>query len=586
MRRDDEMTFERNKVVDALYGILADPVRYDALVRELDAGYRVVLSNDDGDPQDNPTSALDRHFGAVEPDFQGVAKLFERFSYAGMGEKEPSDTAATAFPSMDLTEDGTILQANAAASRLLGVQAGDKTAALELDRGAALLLRRTLRRIASGEGDRSFTFLQAYTNDHADRLMLMLSPTGMLGLGQPVAVLKAVDLGWRPDIGAAIGATFDLTRAELDILQGVVSGSSLSDIASGKERSLATVRTQAKSLLRKTEAKSQIELVRLFAAMSLAAPHAVGGDEADGAKDRRSFMLTREDGRTLQVDVFGPEDGAPVLFVHGFVTGTAMTDAMVEMLHARKLRFIAPWRPAFAGSSPLGEAGEAYFEAVTDDIRLVMDRLGVASATLASRDSGVIYAAAAAKRLGHRAKGVIAIAGTVPTRSHRHLEHIALWQRMFAYSARYFPAALPVLARGAMEMVSAGRLDKLLEGLYASPPIDAFWSHKPEVSRLLKESFEATFVQGTKGYEMDARQTATDWTARSLEGLDVPVHYIHGRQDPVSLLRHVEELAVIHPRISVEVIEDGGQLIWYSHPQQVIEAIGRRLSKAGPNGGR
>jgi hypothetical protein len=35
MRRDDEMTFDRDKMVDALYGILADPVRYDALVREL-----------------------------------------------------------------------------------------------------------------------------------------------------------------------------------------------------------------------------------------------------------------------------------------------------------------------------------------------------------------------------------------------------------------------------------------------------------------------------------------------------------------------------------------------------------------------
>ena len=42
-------------------------------------------------------------------------------------------------------------------------------------------------------------------------------------------------------------------------------------------------------------------------------------------------MLERGDSRTLQVDVFGPEDGSPVLFVHGFVTGTAMTDAALAL---------------------------------------------------------------------------------------------------------------------------------------------------------------------------------------------------------------------------------------------------------------
>ncbi len=568
------MTIDKQKVVDALYGILSDPVGYEALVRELDQSYKTIVANVDHGVADDHHSAFELHLGEVEPDFNRVAQVFERFRFVASGEGANATSAGAKVPIIELGENGAILRANVIATALLGVRAGDTTDALELDCGVNLLLRRAMRRIGADGGDRSFTFLQAYTKDHSARLMLMLSPAPSPGPGRPMAILQGVDLSWRPEIGAAISNTFDLTPAELDILQGIVAGASLAEIAARKKRSLATVRTQAKALLRKTEAKSQLELVRIFSAMSLAVPEdpSSGGD---CSSNRRSFMLERGDSRTLQVDVFGPDDGSPVLFVHGFVTGTAMTDSALALLDMLKLRVIAPWRPAFAGSSPLKGTVDSYLATISDDISLVMDRFGLERATLASRDSGVIYAAAAAKRLGQRTNGVVAIAGTVPTRSRHQLDHIALWQRMFAYSARYFPAALPVLARGAMEMVSAGKLDKLLDGLYETPPIDARWAHEPEVSRLLRESFEATFVQGTKGYEMDARQTATDWSSQSLDGLQVPLLYIHGKHDPISVLWQVEELVARHRGIALEVIPDGGQLIWYSHPERVLSEIRR-----------
>lgn len=576
------MIVDKHRVIEALYGVLSDPLRYEELVRQLDESYRVVFDGGSQSSSKDSVVEIENHFDAIEPHFERVAQVFERFRFVGTrGESEASAIDSKA-PIIEFGENGTILSANAAAIAMLGIKTGDKVDAIELDCGAHLLLRRTLRRIANGGGNQSFTFLQAYTKDHTTRLMLMLSAAPAGRPNHPIATLQGVDLSWRPEIGAAIGSTFDLTMAELDILQGIVAGFSLSEIAVRKSRSLATIRTQAKALLRKTEAKSQLELVRLFSAMSLAAP-ALGNGEAR-SNGRRTFMLKREDERLLQVDVFGPEDGNSILFVHGFVTGTAMTDDAVDFLQKEKLRIIAPWRPAFAGSSPLKGSAEAYVQTISDDIRLVMDRFGLDSVTLASRDSGVIYATAAAKLLGRRANGVVAIAGTVPTRSRHQLDHIALWQRMFAYSARYFPAALPVLARGAMEMITAGKLDKLLEGLYARPAIDAACAYGQQVSGLLRDSFEATFVQGTKGYEIDARQTATDWSAQSLDGLTAPILYIHGRHDPISVLSQVEELAGIYPQISIEVIEDGGQLIWYSHSDVVLQSIARfarRLSKQG-----
>jgi pimeloyl-ACP methyl ester carboxylesterase len=151
---------------------------------------------------------------------------------------------------------------------------------------------------------------------------------------------------------------------------------------------------------------------------------------------------------------------------------------------------------------------------------------------------------------------------------------------MFAYSARYLPIALPVLARGAMEMVANGKLNRLLEVLYAAPPIDAAWAQRPEISEALRESFEGTFVQGTRGYELDARQIALDWSELSLADLAAPVLYLHGRLDPISVLWQVEDLTRRLASVNVETIDDGGQLIWYSHPERVIDVIERFLPRS------
>jgi pimeloyl-ACP methyl ester carboxylesterase/DNA-binding CsgD family transcriptional regulator len=574
---------DRQRIVSALYEMLSNPTGYEGLVASLGAGYGRALGSADL-PQDKDAVELVRaYLDGVEPHFQLVADVFARFRLEVGTQSAPTRSAEDHAPKLELGVTGEILRANAGARRLLGVAAGDTVASLPLDAGDHHLLKRALRELGRDRGGARYTFLQAYSGVDGGRIMLLLS-RGETADGRACGVITVVDLDWRSDIGDALSRTFDLTPAEEDILRSIVAGGSLADLAEAKGRSLATVRTQAKSLLRKTEAKSQLELVRIFAAMCLALPGGLEAPHAGANAGRRSFMVERERHRTLQVDVFGPEDGTPVILVHGFVTGTAMTGAMIEALHAHKIKVIAPWRPAFAGSTPCDATPAAYPDLVCDDIRFVMGRFGVDRTVLVARDSGVIYAGAAAKRLDARVSAVIAVAGTVPTRCRKQLDHIALWQRMFAYSARYLPIALPVLARGAMEMVANGKLDRLLEGLYAAPPIDAAWARKPAIREALRESFESTFVQGTRGYEIDARQTALDWTEQSLTGLAAPVLYLHGRLDPTSVLWQVEDLANLQGSVRVEAVDDGGQLIWYSHPQRVVDAIIRHLPKAAARG--
>jgi pimeloyl-ACP methyl ester carboxylesterase len=240
---------------------------------------------------------------------------------------------------------------------------------------------------------------------------------------------------------------------------------------------------------------------------------------------------------------------------------------------------IAPWRPGFAGSTAAGAAFDSVPDIVTADLHQVLRHFGLRRVPFVGRDAGIIYAAAAAAAPGDAASAVVAVSGMVPTRDRRQLDHIALWQRMFAYAARYFPAALPILARGAMELVSTGKLDRLLDGLYQTPAIDHRLVAVPEIRDILRESFVSTFAHGTRACEVDARRTALDWTALALSGLRVPLVYVHGALDPVSVPRQVDDLAHRTPGMSIETIADGGQLIWYSHPRTIFEVIARHAGQ-------
>jgi DNA-binding CsgD family transcriptional regulator len=408
---------DRKRIVAALYGMLSDTSGYEKLVASLGGSYeRAIKHTADGEESD-AAEGIRSYFDGVEPHFQLVSDVFARFRLEVGDRPEPAEEQDDPGSRIEISLTGEILRATTGAQRILGVSAGDTIESLSLDAGDHHLLKRVLRDLGR-DGSGRFTFLKAYSKVDDTRVMLVLV-RGATPEGRVCAVITLIELDWQADIGDALSRTFNLTPAEEDILRAIIEGRSLADLAKAKNRALATVRTQAKSLLRKTEAKSQIELVRIFAAMCLAMPGAGEAASAGTNLGRRTFMVERERSRTLQVDVFGPEDGTPVILVHGFVTGTAMTGAMIEALHARKIKMIAPWRPAFSGSTPSDTTFAAYPELVHDDIRFVMQRFGVNRTVLVARDSGVIYAGLAAKRLGVRVSAVIAVAGTVPTVSRK-----------------------------------------------------------------------------------------------------------------------------------------------------------------------
>ena len=171
-------------------------------------------------------------------------------------------------------------------------------------------------------------------------------------------------------------------------------------------------------------------------------------------------------GRALGYREYGAEDGAPVVNCHGgLVCGL---DAAPYADAARELgvRIVSPDRPGLGDSG--GQPGRTTSD-WADDVRALLDALGIEQAAVLGWSMGGQYALACAARLGGRVSRAVVIAGALPldddatfarlnpmdrrlTRLAQHHPHVARSVfRTLGEAARHAPDAFAHLtARGAV----------------------------------------------------------------------------------------------------------------------------------------
>lgn len=90
----------------------------------------------------------------------------------------------------------------------------------------------------------------------------------------------------------------------------------------------------------------------------------------------------------FDVDVSGPEDGEPVLLLHGFPQSRRAWDLIVPALHAAGLRTIAPDQRGYSdGARPLGVDSYALPLLAADAVG-ILDALGIEKAHVVGHDWG------------------------------------------------------------------------------------------------------------------------------------------------------------------------------------------------------
>lgn len=149
---------------------------------------------------------------------------------------------------------------------------------------------------------------------------------------------------------------------------------------------------------------------------------------------------------TFDVRVEGPEDGTPVLLLHGFPQSHRSYDAVVPLLTAEGLRAIAFDQRGYSpGARP--EGPDAYrLPLLAGDALGVLDALGVGSAHVVGHDWGAVVAWYLAARHPERVRSLTALAFPHPDSYRAAFRHDPAQQAASEYldffSAESTPDAL------------------------------------------------------------------------------------------------------------------------------------------------
>lgn len=146
----------------------------------------------------------------------------------------------------------------------------------------------------------------------------------------------------------------------------------------------------------------------------------------------------------IAVDIWGDPGGEALLLLHGFPYDPRSFDAVAPLLAQAGLWVVAPYLRGFGPTRFLDDAAMRSGEqgALADDVRALMDALGLARALLAGFDWGGRAACIAAALWPERVRGLLAVGGYLiqdladPSRpAPAAIEHL-VWHQYYLASER------------------------------------------------------------------------------------------------------------------------------------------------------
>ncbi len=563
-----------NEIIDHIYEVAVDPSRLEALMDRWETAIgprRKAIG---------PTQSRLGDIAHWEGHFERASRIMDRF----LGENDGRGPLARVERSAAFMVERNlqISEVNAAATRILGVRAGahlDELALEDIEKGS-LSIEIGRMFVANDSADRLLR-LRSLENDRLIICSLrLISPDG----GPPRVLAMTSELDWPKGYSAVLQEAFDLTEAEVAVLQALTEGHSLTRIAATRGRSVDTVRAQIKSVMGKTETRTQAELVRLtISTLELARPAAnrAADETAAGASGvvppLPIKVLFRPDGRRLEWVEFGAPAGRPVLVLPMAFGLIRWPRAAEQAAQERGLRIVVPLRAGFGRSTPLPRKAE-YLKESAEDLEAICQHLAFAQLPILTMMGDNLLAFELAMRHPERVRAVIACAGVLPFDTHEQYERMHKWHRFVIAGARYTPALLPFMSKAGFAL--SQRIGPLGMGraIYAGSEADLALLDDPEMAAVMVAGSEMHSIPGdhyamTFARDLIAHQTR-NWND-VIEPLSrrLPLHFIFGAQDPQCPPETVAEWRAAHQGVEFTSFDDAGQLVFFSKWRQILPVL-------------
>jgi pimeloyl-ACP methyl ester carboxylesterase len=286
-------------------------------------------------------------------------------------------------------------------------------------------------------------------------------------------------------------------------------------------------------------------------------------------------------GVELSVQLGGPEEAEPILFLHGFPESHRTWRAALPDL-ARDFRVIAPDQRGF-GASDKPEGVEAYkTDRILEDLIALADALSLGRFTLVGHDWGGAVAWLAALRHPDRIARLVIV-----NAPHPYIFQKSLFEDEAQRAASQYISALrnPMMERGIEAMGYETFYEKTFGGhvdLAIVPPVEkqAYlddWHRPGALTAMLNWYRASEMVVPRRGEE---KAEPPIWTKLAFPSIAVPTLVIWAMRDKALLPVQLDGLHALVDDLRIVTVADAGHFIPWERPEPVIAAIRDFMAEA------
>ncbi|SLN58631.1 Alpha/beta hydrolase family protein [Falsiruegeria litorea R37] len=563
MKHAGEIT--RDQVIAAIYETVLRPELYEAFMQAWEEHITQILS----EPQ--VASHLDGRDvqGGMEIDPELQAHFARAHDILNqIGRKVPRTALQDRIASVDgfallATTDGRIIALGKGAGAFFDQRTSIDALNDRLTAGSVTMLEELRRAAHQADGGSDAVVL---TTDATPRHLIARIVDDN---GEARLVIEGLDYRWTGEAEQLLVTSFGLSKAEVDVVRNLMAGRSLREMAALSGRSEHTVRNQAKSVLSKTGAPGQVDLIRLVA--FLVGSEGPSMASHPGAVELHSELRSMDTGLQMQLFQCGDPNGQPVIYLHGMLDGMAPLHHLQTQGSLRGYRVIAPVRPGYGQSETVSSPEEALNSGVAH-INELIACMGLEQPVILGHMAGALHGHVACSSLHGRVKGMVAVAGGGPVLRMKQISKMAPRQRVMAYTARFAPALLPFFVRAGIALVDSDDVPKFMDTLYKPGSHERQVVDRLDLAELMYAGYRFAAQAGAAGFTSDGHLMVRNWLAM-IQGSTTPVLHLHGALDPVIPACATERFVGEHDNMSMRLFRDAGQFLIYERPEAVLAAI-------------
>jgi pimeloyl-ACP methyl ester carboxylesterase/DNA-binding CsgD family transcriptional regulator len=380
-----------------------------------------------------------------------------------------------------------------------------------------------------------------------------------------------IDPVWRADAAQLLERAFDLSDAESEIVSSFMAGFSTKEIATQRNRSYATVRTQFQTILSKAGATNQVELMRTALSLSQFIADVEPLANAASHPTRRRADVLRPHNRSVDTLFYGDPEGEPIIYLHNMYTRTFPPVIEAELAKAG-LYVIAVARPGY-GQSTMPPPKQDYVDCYIEDIRAVMDQMQIDRCKILGHVTAAPFTFAACAALPERFSHAFVTSSSTPAPFVKLTSVGSNWTSALVSACKVSPKMGGLILSSGLRWTRKHGITRFLAKHHRNSPADLEISLRPDVLKDFSASYDFSCAQGFESAALGFVISTDDWSSL-VEQSNIPTTLIHGEQDSHFSVQAARQFRDAYPeKINLIEFEDAGQLVMLSHTRQVLQIL-------------